>query len=43
MWAKQQKYPALLFAKLDGKTIGDAAWKIVEPQWSTPFRKDIDA
>jgi RNA ligase len=43
MWAKQQQYPALLFARLDGKEIADAAWKLVEPKWATPFRKDVDA
>jgi RNA ligase len=42
MWAKQQPNPALLFALLDGKSIVDAAWRLVEPKWETPFRKDVD-
>ncbi len=43
MWAKEQRNPALLFALLDGKDITEACWKLAEPKWSTPFRKDIDA
>lgn len=37
-WAKQTKYPSLLFAQLDGKSLDSMIWKMVEPQWSTPFR-----
>lgn len=43
MWAVKQDNPMLLFALLDGKDIGAATWKLVEPKWATPFRKDIDA
>jgi RNA ligase len=42
-WAKAQAHPGLLFSLLDGKDITDAAWKLVEPKWATPFRKDLDA
>lgn len=41
-WAKQQSYPQLLFALLDGKSIDDACWKLVEPKWATPFRKESE-
>ena len=41
-YATKQMSPALLFALLDGKPIGDAAWKLVEPAWVAPFRKDMD-
>lgn len=41
-WAIQQNNPQLLFALLDGKDIKDACWKLVEPKWSTPFRKGSD-
>lgn len=42
MWAKEQRNPSLLFSLLDGKDITEACWKLAEPKWSTPFRKDID-
>lgn len=42
-YAKQCNHPSLLFALLDAKDITEATWKIVEPKWATPFRKDIDA
>lgn len=40
--AKTRKYPKLLFALLDGRAYDDMIWKMVEPRWSTPFRKEID-
>lgn len=43
MWAKEQENPSLLFSLLDGKSIREACWKLVEPKWATPFRQDIDA
>jgi RNA ligase len=43
MWAKEQRHPGLLFSLLDGKDISDSAWRLVEPKWATPFRKDMDA
>lgn len=43
LWAKQQSNASLLFSLLDGRDITDACWKLVEPKWATPFRKDIDA
>ena len=42
-YAKQTPYAGILFRMLDGKDITETIWKLVEPQWSTPFRKDIDA
>jgi RNA ligase len=39
-WAKQQKYPNLLFAQLDQKSIKDMIWRMLEPKWNTPFRKE---
>jgi len=39
-WATKQKNPSLLFGLLDGRDIGDACWKLVEPKWFAPFRKD---
>jgi len=40
LWAKTQVNPSLLFGLLDGRDIGDACWKLVEPKWFAPFRKD---
>ncbi len=42
MWAKQQKHPSLLFGLLDKRDITDPIWKLVEPKWSTPFRKEAE-
>lgn len=42
LWAKQQEHPQLLFALLDGKGISDMCWKLVEPEWATPFRKESE-
>lgn len=42
-WATQQTHPSLLFSLLDGRDITESTWKIVEPRWTTPFRKDIDS
>lgn len=42
-WAKKQQNCGLLFSLLDSKDIKDSVWKLVEPKWATPFRKDIDA
>lgn len=42
MWATKQPNHSLLFALLDGKDITDACWKLAEPKWATPFRKDVD-
>lgn len=41
--AKACRNPGLLFSLLDGKDITDSVWRLVEPQWSTPFRTDTDA
>ncbi|MFP5226445.1 MAG: RNA ligase [Acidobacteriota bacterium] len=40
MAAKDYRHPNLLFALLDGKDITDACWKIVEPKWATPFKRE---
>ncbi len=37
-YARTTPYPGLLFSLLDGRPINDAIWKLVEPQWATPFR-----
>ena len=41
-WVMGQKQvnTALLFGILDGRDIGDACWKLVEPKWFAPFRHD---
>ena len=43
MAVRTDQNPSLLFSLLDEKDITDAVWKLVEPKWATPFRKDIDA
>lgn len=43
MWATKQPNHSLLFSLLDGKDITDACWKLAEPKWATPFRKEVDA
>ncbi len=42
LWAKKQPESHLLFLLLDGKSIEDACWKLVEPAFSTPFRKESE-
>lgn len=39
-WAKTQPNPSLLFSLLDGRDISDSVWKLVEPRWASPFRKE---
>jgi RNA ligase len=41
-YAKKQAHPSLLFSLLDGKDISGAVWKIIEPKWSTPFRREAE-
>lgn len=41
-WATKQEHPKLLFALLDGKPIDDLCWRMVEPKWATPFRKEAE-
>ena len=36
VWAKTRKCPGLLFKLLDGKSIEDDAWKLIEPKWERP-------
>jgi RNA ligase len=40
--ARTRKNNHLLFSMLDQKPLDDAIWKIIEPQWAVPFRRDID-
>lgn len=42
MEARTRKNKHLLFSMLDQKPLDDAVWKIIEPQWAVPFRRDID-
>jgi len=42
LWAMKEPHPPLLFALLDGKDITDSVWKLVEPAWATPFRKEAE-
>jgi RNA ligase len=41
-WAKQQRYPSLLFALADGKDISDTVWKMVEPKGAITFRLEAE-
>jgi len=42
MAAKARENCSLLFLLLDDKDISDAVWKLVEPRWSTPFKREVD-
>ncbi len=42
MWARQQQWPGLLFLLLDKREISETVWKLVEPKWATPFRKEAE-
>lgn len=42
-WANSRKYPHLLFRLLDGKPLEDEIWKMIEPEWSTPFRREDES
>jgi RNA ligase len=33
-----QKYPAILFAMLDGKNYAPIIWKMIRPVFSKPFK-----
>jgi RNA ligase len=35
-WAKRQKHPKFMFKLLDGKTIEDDVWRMIEPEFSRP-------
>jgi RNA ligase len=35
-WAKRQPHPKLLFSLLDGRSIGDLVWRMIEPEFSRP-------
>lgn len=36
----KQKYPAILFAMLDKKDPSDMIWRIIRPQYCSPFKND---
>jgi RNA ligase len=40
--ARLRKNNHLLFSMMDKKPLDDAIWKIIEPEWAVPFRRDID-
>jgi RNA ligase len=42
LYIMQTRYPAIAFAKLDGKDPAPMIWKILRPKGSNTFRKDID-
>jgi RNA ligase len=35
-------YANVMFALLDGKPTEDMIWKMIEPKWATPFRKESE-
>jgi RNA ligase len=39
---KNNDYRSILFAMWDGKSYNDTIWKMIQPVWGKPFRKDID-
>lgn len=40
MWAKNQKYPHLLFALLNGQPINDLIYRLIEPKHEIPFESN---
>jgi len=40
LYFQTQKYPAVLFALLDGKPVDNIIWKMIRPQYSKPFKVD---
>ncbi len=42
MWAKEQPNPALLFSLLDGKSIDDNVWRLIEPKWATSYKRETE-
>ncbi len=41
-WALKQQYPHVLFAIEDDKPVVDMIWKMVEPEWATPFKREVE-
>jgi RNA ligase len=41
LYFQAQKYPAVLFAMLDGKPFDKIIWKMVRPQYAKPFKVEI--
>jgi hypothetical protein len=42
MWAKEQPNPGLLFSLLDGKSIDDTVWRLIEPKWAASYKKETE-
>ena len=40
--AKRYNHPGILFSMLDDRDYSQAIWRMIRPQWSKPFRKDVD-
>lgn len=40
---KTQEHPSILFNMIDGKDYSQYIWKQIKPQFSKPFKNDIDA
>ena len=41
LYFQTQKYPAVLFAMLDGKPYDKIIWKMVKPQYAKPFKMEV--
>ena len=41
--AINHKYSGLLFSMYNGKDYSDKIWKMIKPEWSTPFRDGFDS
>jgi len=41
LYFQTQKYPAILFAMMDGKPFDKIIWKLIRPQFSKPFKKEV--
>lgn len=42
-YIKQQRYPAVNFMMLQGKSIDQLVWKMIKPRYEQPFKVDIDS
>lgn len=41
-WASKQFNPTLLFLIYDSQRLAGAIWKMIEPKWATPFRREVE-
>jgi RNA ligase len=41
LYFQTQKYPAILFAMLDGKPFDKIIWKLIRPQYAKPFKMEV--